>query len=513
MRRRWTWLLAPVLVAICPVLSLYVENIHEVYAGDAALCGGVVIGAGIAIAYLFRYGLSCAIRASLATVVLLVWCFTYSAYMRTCGSAIATVWPSPLRNYVLILLWILLLLLALFLLLRHRWSDRSIGQIYQLVTLACVFSVAFAFLQGIWGHVRTSHNNTASDSIWANDLEVVPMDWEPRPVANARDVYYLVFDRYGNADTLKRYFGFDNSAFYDELEKRGFVVDRKGLANYPSTALAMCSVLNMRYLGWQYEKPIDYFATLQRQEVGRLFIEAGYEYHFFGNFYAPLRKNSLAHWNMKVSMLPSEFADSLVGMTPLASLIGHHYKRRFVIGKFAVVAKIASNPKATFGYAHFLVPHPPYVFARDGSAQSELHQATRTEQELYVDQVIATNRLILKTIDDIIGTSATKPIIILQADEGPYLMAGDESLSRGEQIAKRTAILNAVLIPDKEIEQRLPRPLMPVNTFRFLLKEYFGAPLELLPNRVFYWETPLPTGAPAAGTRIVEVTQDLPVVE
>ena len=92
-----------------------------------------------------------------------------------------------------------------------------------------------------------------------------------------------------------------------------------------------------------------------------------------------------------------------------------------------------------------------------------------------------------------------KPIIILQADEGPYLMNGDESLSRDEQIAKRLGILNAILIPDDAIRQRLPKPLMPVNTFRFLFKEYFNAPIELLPDRVFYWETPQPTGAAKPG--------------
>ena len=55
-------------------------------------------------------------------------------------------------------------------------------------------------------------------------------------------------------------------------------------------------------------------------------------------------------------------------------------------------------------------------------------------------------------------------------------MAGDGSLSRDEQIAKRTGILNAVLIPDAEVRQQLPTPVAPVNTFRFLFKEYLCAP-------------------------------------
>ena len=202
---------------------------------------------------------------------------------------------------------------------------------------------------------------------------------------------------------------------------------------------------------------------------------------------------------MKISLLPSEFDDSLVHMTPLRPLLGRHYKRTLALERFAQIAELASDPALTFAYAHFLLPHPPYAFARDGSAQLEINRSTWTEQQLYIDQLIATNRLVLKFLDDVLSSSDVKPIIILSADEGPYMMAGDQSLSRDEQIAKRTGILNAVLIPDAEVRQRLPVPLKPVNTFRFLFKEYFAAPIELLPDRVFYWEKPNTSGAATAG--------------
>ena len=132
---------------------------------------------------------------------------------------------------------------------------------------------------------------------------------------------------------------------------------------------------------------------------------------------------------MKISAMPSEFAESLVTMTPFRPLIGRQHKREFTLEKFAAVAELAKDPTLTFTYAHFLVPHPPYAFARDGSAQTEINRATRAEKDLYIDQLVATNRLILQTIDGILNSSAIKPIIVLQADEGPYLMAGDESLT------------------------------------------------------------------------------------
>jgi len=498
--------MAPVLAAIYPVLCLYSETAHEANGRDAVICGIVVVIAAIAITFLFRLVSSGPPRASLAAVAFVVWTFTCQSYLRIGRYALGTKSLSPWSDYVLYLLWLLLLFLVLFPLLRLRLSDRRLERIYRFVLLAGIGSIGFTVVQGVRTILQNNQAADARTSIWASDRETIPEGWVPKPVVERRDVYYLLFDRYGSHETLRRFFGFDDSEFYSELEKRGFTVDRKAITSYPMTSTSMSSTLNMRYLYPQVATNSDYFSTVQANEVGKLFIQAGYAYHFFGNQYEGLRKSSIAQWNMKVSVMPCEFADSLVTMTPFRPLIGRQHKYEFSSEKFAAVAELAKDPAATFAYAHFLVPHPPYAFARDGSRQSEVNRMTRPEQELYIDQVVATNRLIIQTIDRILSSSAVEPIIILQADEGPYLMTADESLSRDEQIAKRIGILNAILIPDEAIRQRLPKPLMPVNTFRFLFKEYFGAPIELLPDRIFYWETSQTTGVAPAGTRIIDVT-------
>jgi hypothetical protein len=506
---RWSWLLAPAFAAIYPVLYMYAASIPEANPTDAAICGAVVVIAAIALAYVLRLAYPGAKRASFAAVVILAWCFSYSGYMRIGRIAIETVSKSPLNDYVLMSVWVAVLFILLSLLLSLGWSEYRVGRVYRFVKLACLFAVVIALFDAVRAYLGTTHVGGTPASIWANDHEVMPAAWTPTLPEKPRDIYYMVFDRYGNDAALRRFFNFDNSEFYNELEQRGFIVDRSAITSYPSTALAMACRLNMRFLRPQFGKTSDYFSAVEENEVGKLMRTSGYEYHYFGCFYAPLRKSSLAQWNLQVSLMPTEFAESLVNMTPLRPLIGRHYKHRFTLEKFTAVADLAKNPAATFAYAHFLVPHPPYAFARDGSEQSEVNRATKPEQELYIDQLVATNRMIIETIDSILASSTTKPIIILQADEGPYLMAGDESLSLEDQIAKRNGILNAFLIPDQTIRERLPQPLMPVNTFRFLFKEYFDAPVVLLPTQVFYWETPEPTGAPAPGSRIIDVTTQL----
>jgi hypothetical protein len=506
---RWSWLYAPALAAIYPVLHTYADSMPESDPRDAVICGVVLLIAAITLACLLQLVFSGAKRASFAAVVIIGWCFTFVGYLRVGRIAIETLSKSALNDYLLMLFWLMLLLLALLLLSRVGWSEYRIGRAYRFLKLGCLFAVIFALIEVVNGHWRGTPLREVSGSMWESDREAIPSAWKPGPMAQHRDIYYLLYDRYASEEVLRRFFDFDNSEFDNELEKRGFVVDRNAVTSYPMTSTSMASTLNMRYLGPQVESNSDYFATVQSNAVGKLLIQAGYKYYFFGNQYEGLRNSSIAQWNLKISVMPSEFADSLVSMTPFRPLIGRRRKHEFTIEKSAAVAAVAKDPALTFAYSHFLVPHPPYAFARDGSAQTETNRATQPEKKLYIDQLVATNRLILKTIDEILSSSAVKPIIILQADEGPYLMVGDENLSRDEQMTKRRGILNAFLIPDETIWQRLPKRLMPVNTFRFLFKEYFGAPIELLPDRAFYWETPEPTGAADAGSRIIEVTQDV----
>lgn len=507
--RPWRWLMAPALAAAYPLLSLYSDYVLEANEPDVVVCGIVVVAAAILVALLFRFVFSGAPRASLAAVVFVVWCFAFSGYMRVGRCVIESVCATPYQDYCLYAFWVFLIFPVLYLLWRFRCSEQRMEQLYKFVLLACIASLFMSVVQGVRGYLHANPAGNASASIWESDQPAVPAAWKPQLMPQHRDVYYLLFDRYGSEKALQDFFDFDDSEFYNELEKRGFVVDRKAITSYPMTSTSMSSTLNMRWLNFQVGKTSDYFANVQSNDVGKLFMKAGYKYHFFGNQYDGLRKSTIADWNMRISAMPSEFAESLVGMTPFRPLVGRQHKHEFTLEKFAAVAELAKDPTLTFAYAHFLVPHPPYAFTRDGSSQTELNRATRPEKELYIDQLLATNRLILQTIDGILSSSAVKPIIILQADEGPYLMAGDESLSPDKKMAKRLGILNAFFIPDDEIRQRLPKPLMPINTFRFLFKEYFGAPIDLLPDRIFFWETPEPTGAAEVGTRIIEVTRDV----
>ena len=85
-------------------------------------------------------------------------------------------------------------------------------------------------------------------------------------------------------------------------------------------------------------------------------------------------------------------------------------------------------------------------------------------------------------------------MIILQADEGPYPSRFARDPERfdwleeatPEEILQKHGILNAMHLPGIDPEAAGVHDRMsPVNTFRIVFNEYFGADLPLLPDRVY----------------------------
>jgi hypothetical protein len=234
--------------------------------------------------------------------------------------------------------------------------------------------------------------------------------------------------------------------------------------------------------------------------VGRLFKQLGYDYYHLGNFYGPLRSNKNAIYSLPVSPLPSEFADGVYSQTPLGQIyplfspeLGDIAKRNApeVQRKhYQAVEDVARKPGPKFVYSHFLPYHayPP--------------------NETIASHTLTTNKRIIEMVDTIIRESEVAPIIVIQADEGPYLSESDSHKDRVAQIRKRTGIITAFHVPSVDANE-IPETITPVNTFRFLFTQYFGSKMGLLPDRTFYWEhDAAQPGTPGVG-HFVDVTEEL----
>jgi hypothetical protein len=139
-----------------------------------------------------------------------------------------------------------------------------------------------------------------------------------------------------------------------------------------------------------------------------------------------------------------------------------------------------SGPK--FVFAHFLIPHFPYVFDADGSSligtsltQPEGNLTTQEYFEGFRRQTMFTSDQILKIASELIRNSDLAPIIIIQGDHGPN-RAGE---------AARMGILNAYFFPGNQTPS-LYNDISPVNTFRVLFNTYFGTQFDLLPDISYF---------------------------
>src|SRR4030095_8655191 len=68
------------------------------------------------------------------------------------------------------------------------------------------------------------------------------------------DIFFIVPDEYVGDQVLRDIFSFNNSAFQQELDKRGFHTIAGSKSNYNYTPFSLASLLNMEYLEMRMTK-------------------------------------------------------------------------------------------------------------------------------------------------------------------------------------------------------------------------------------------------------------------
>jgi hypothetical protein len=325
------------------------------------------------------------------------------------------------------------------------------------------------------------------------------------------DIYFIILDRYARDDVLLQYFNYDNSSFLNDLQARGFYIARCSQSNYAHTALSLGSILNMNYLDQMANSfvPGNTDRTLltlfmRNSQVRRDLEGIGYVTVSLSSF-EPFQMPDAAFYfdpatvqltdkagNPLVNPFEAMLIRSTAGIilldmksvenNRLAQDVNYPYAthiqvQKYILSKLAYIPQIR-GPKVVF--VHIKIPHPPYVFNADGSLVQDPPPFPETGydidpeliKELYVGQVEFINSQIIPLIDQIIAQSEIKPIILLQGDHG-------------FDPPNRMQILNAYLVPDL-VKENLYPGISPVNSFRLLFDDYFGANYPLLPDISYY---------------------------
>jgi hypothetical protein len=485
----------PLLFAAFPVLALFAANVREgVSVADLLPSLAVVLAStGIllaAAAAAFRSLARAAILISAWVVLFFSYGHLWGVVARGANDASSLL----LREDALLATWGILAVLAVVLAARIR----------RLPAATRILNTVGAFLVVVnsasigWGLItaRASGGDPAG---------VVPL--RP-PDGELRDIYYIVMDRYGRAETIRRRFGYDNEPFLDSLRDRGFVVAEESAANYPKTAHSLAASLNMTYLeqltrragrGSDDWGPV--YSMLQRFRVAESLQAIGYRYVHLGSRWEPTRADPGADVNATTGL--SEFGQVLYDTTvaaPVARRLGifteqldpRERERGRLLEQFALLEEMPEDDGPTFTFAHILLPHEPYLFEADGDPVSEAEESSRSETRNYLGQLRFANARLQRVLDRLLaGPEETDPIVILQADEGPHPVRYQYNqisfrwpLATLSELREKLWILNAFHLPG--IESPMVDPdITPVNTFRLVFREYFGADLPPLPDRTY----------------------------
>jgi hypothetical protein len=317
--------------------------------------------------------------------------------------------------------------------------------------------------------------------------------------APQRDIYYLVLDRYGSERALLTGHDISNTGFVAWLRDRDFAVVDDARANYVSTILSLGSSLSMASLDDIAERigpdnrvlaPV--VGRLRHSRAATFLQDQGYEYIHVGTWYDPTRVSDIADRSfapeaheslMSVALDSSALGVLLNTIAPERAFEPSHAASADY--QFELLDQLIAEPGPKFVVAHILMPHPPYVFLEDGSYAPD--EATFESQ--LRDTNARLRNLISKALDE---AEAELPIIILQADEGPYPAryerdpnGFDWAEATDDELVTKFGILSAMHLPGRAGAADLPSPFSPVNTFREVLRRYFGADLPNEPDRSY----------------------------
>jgi len=479
--KKFSVYLYPFLFALYPILALRNNNI--IYVDAASIIRPIVLSIvltgslWLALRLLFKNW----DKAGLITTAVVIFFFSYG-HVFLQAEAVSGSFP---RHRYLISIFTGMLVLAVFFI-DHKLNDPK--PITHFLTITGCILVIFSLSRSALHDLSVYQTARQAEKRQWPMLEGLDAD----AVTQKPDMYLILFDAYTRSDILKNDFNYDNQAFLQQLEDLGFYVVDCSQSNYPATNLSITSLFNADY----HQEPTLYplYQSLVVQTVRSL----GYKIITFENYSKGhfdflenirLSRNQLTLGQIDLTGGLNEFEMMLLKTSMLrivydmpqlipgldkemlyeAEYYEHYQQVHFILDKLKQLPK-EDGPKLVF--AHFLVPHDPFIFTPDG----RFHWA-EYPIDGYVSNIKFLNSHIVPVVDEIIRQSSIPPVIIIMSDHGPTGVPDTPEM--------RMANLNALYVND-QAKKALYETITPVNTFRVIFNNYFGTTYPLLDDRSYY---------------------------
>ena len=471
--------LSVVIFSIYPILMLINENIDIVIPKNAIFPLFLSVFFSFFIYLTLSFITKNQIKSSLFVVISLLFFYYYGFIYYSFFNGLIINEMTIGRHRYFLPIWSSAFVVFTILLIKVKKPLGHIIKFLNYIFSLLVIFILISIFISIYSFFTSSSSQNINDLTFEKNVPVIK---------NKPDIYYIILDGYASQNTLKNFYNYDNSKFYESLIDEGFYIANNSTSNYSNTLLSLSSSLNMSYLNmsdnYQYERQMS--KRITDNKVAKLLIDKGYKYVTFESGYSVNNGSYIADLNVSCSSI-SEFDYLLIHSSFLSPFSQFTFVRDRILCQFDTLKKVASN-ESEFIFAHIISPHPPFVFDRNGdSVMMSTGSGSWSDQDGYVKQLQFINLKILEVIDQIkLNHNKDDFIMIIQSDHGPASLGNDEMSNPSDDLIKeRMGILNAYYVPN-DVESRLYKDITPVNTFRVLLSELFNIDLPVLDDKNYF---------------------------
>ena len=512
----------PLLLSIYPIAYLYARNAIFIPIENTFRILVITLAFATFFLAVFRIILQDWARAGVLTSLLVAFFYTFG---HAANALEAWTFNLQIAFDVLILGWIWLaaLLVISYLVLRISLPKQT-TPLLNIVTAALVMLPVISI---------ASNAIAVGGTVSADEVELSELRGEQEAEAGMSqvagpDIYFITLDGYQRADTLLESYGYDNAAFIEGLQERGFYIASSSRSNYLNTNYSLNTSLNLVYyhefpdqilLKSKYDLQTNYVSDfLQRQGYEIILFDSGSDdtndqyadifvtpkssqlegEQFINPFELLLLRTTAANLLFQGSSLdagPGEASDVFARAVnrDLAQ------RRELITHALGSLAEYGADGDAQLLFSHIFLPHFPFLYGPDGE-ELRYHQNLNlywyeVEPENYIEyynyQLDYLNQAVLDAVDEILAASEGPVVILVQSDHGDRKFIDfDEPTTAG--VDARSAILYAIYYSDGDYES-LYQSITPVNTFRLIFNHWFGTDYPLLPDKTFFHESSVST--------------------
>lgn len=314
------------------------------------------------------------------------------------------------------------------------------------------------------------------------------------------NVYLLLFDEYAGYTSLADSFNFKNDLFYEQLKKDSFQL-MPIHSNYSITQFSMASLFCMNYVknikdsatvGWQQTQ--QRMTEIKNAEVFDVFKSMNYEVKSFSLFEVGDSKSMganqylLGHKRVLTNKIMHNVLLKDIGWKLAVGKNAKNWMQKIFLEDMpvynnkiekALLATTIESTKPQFVYAHFLMPHFPFLYDSNGVqkpiAANFINEAWFNKAE-YISYLKYCNKKIIEYEKAIIKKDPSA-IVILMSDHG----FRDLRIS-----TMQSAFNNFCAIKTNQSKSTLNVNLSNVNFFRFLFNQNFNQQIKYCKDSIIF---------------------------